>query len=88
MAIDHDTLYTCDPDSTFKERVTKLSNREHQVIRLAMDGLTNKDIGTKLDISYRTVEVHRRHACAKLGAENSSHMARIYIEGVTGVPLP
>jgi len=86
MSMQHD--YTCDPDSSFTDRVKRLSPREHQVIRMAMDGLTNKAIGTKLQLSFRTVEVHRRHACAKLGAENSSHMARIYIEGITGVALP
>ena len=45
----------------------QLSQRELDVIKLAAKGLTNKDIATKLHLSYRTVEGHMRDIFNKLG---------------------
>jgi DNA-binding NarL/FixJ family response regulator len=45
----------------------ELTEREHEVLRLAACGLHNKDIGRKLYISVRTVEGHLSHILAKLG---------------------
>jgi len=58
-------------------RITSLSDREKQVLSLMIDGLPSKSIATRLDISARTVEVHRAHLMAKLGASNLSHTLRI-----------
>lgn len=45
----------------------RLTEREREVLRLVAEGLVNKDIGTRLGISYRTVEVHRAHIVQKTG---------------------
>jgi len=45
--------------------IEKLTTREHQVMDLLSQGHTNKMIGEKLDISPRTVEVHRQHILQK-----------------------
>jgi non-specific serine/threonine protein kinase len=52
-----------------------LSARENDVARLVAEGLANKAIATRLQLSVRTVEVHVRHALAKLGLENRTQLA-------------
>ena len=44
-----------------------LTPMEHDVVGLARQGLSNKDIGAKLFISPRTVQTHLTHVYAKLG---------------------
>ena len=47
--------------------VNSLTLREFQVLELVMDGLSNREIGDKLSISPRTVEIHRSKALIKMG---------------------
>jgi DNA-binding NarL/FixJ family response regulator len=47
-----------------------LSARERQVARLAVDGLTAREIGEQLFISSRTVETHLANVYAKLGVRS------------------
>lgn len=44
-----------------------VTEREGQILRLIVDGLTNKQIAEKLCISPKTVENHRTNIMAKLG---------------------
>ena len=55
-----------------------LSPREHEVIRMLADGLTDRDIADALTISPRTVETHVSSIIHKLGARNRSEAARRY----------
>ncbi len=48
--------------------VEQLTDREHDVLRLAAKGFTNKAIGMQLAISDRTVQGHLAHIFAKLQA--------------------
>lgn len=48
------------------DRISRLTEREHDVMRLMADGLPNKLIADRLDISIRTVEVHRARVQDKL----------------------
>ena len=41
-------------------------------------GDTCKAIANQLDISHRTVEIHRAHVMDKTGASNLAELARIY----------
>jgi non-specific serine/threonine protein kinase len=52
-----------------------LSVRELEVAGLVAEGLANKAIASRLHLSVRTVEVHVRHALAKLGLENRTQLA-------------
>lgn len=51
-------------------RVDCLTDREREVFLLSMEGLSCKNIGLKLALSYRTVEIHRSRICAKLEVAN------------------
>jgi non-specific serine/threonine protein kinase len=55
--------------------VDGLSARELEVSRLVAAGLPNKAIAARLQLSVRTVEVHVRHALAKLRLENRTQLA-------------
>lgn len=45
----------------------KLTSREREVLHLAAQGITNAEIGKRLFISPRTVEIHRASMMRKLG---------------------
>jgi DNA-binding NarL/FixJ family response regulator len=44
-----------------------ITNREQEVLRLMAAGHSNKEIAARLDISIKTVEVHKGNAMRKLG---------------------
>ena len=57
-----------------------LTQREREVLRHVVSGETNKEIAAHLGLSYRTVEVHRRHIMEKVGARNAAELVRLAIE--------
>jgi FixJ family two-component response regulator len=61
----------------------ELTPREREVLELAKRGLGNKEIARKLDISYRTVEIHRSRVMHKTGARNLLELVRLS-ESVSG----
>jgi two-component system response regulator NreC len=48
------------------DRYDALTNREREVLQLAAEGYTNTEIGKRLFISPRTVEIHRANMMHKL----------------------
>lgn len=58
-------------------RLAMLTEREIEVMNLAVAGHTSKEIAQRLGISYRTVEIHRAHVMQKTGASNMLELARI-----------
>ena len=65
-------------------RFQSLSGREHQVVSAMADGLTNKLIARRLEISPRTVEIHRANAIGKLGVSSSSEAIILAIAAANG----
>lgn len=57
-------------------QISKLTPREHDVLLCLVDGATNKAIAEKLDISARTVEIHRANLMEKLDADSLSTVLR------------
>lgn len=60
-----------------KAMLESLTGREHDVISGMAEGLSNKAIAQRLEISSRTVEVHRAHALDKLGVATSNQAIRL-----------
>jgi two-component system, LuxR family, response regulator FixJ len=75
-------LFRCRRDATLRARsnMERLSQREREVISALSEGLTNRSIALRLNISPRTVEIHRTNALGKMGAANSYDAIRIAIE--------
>lgn len=57
-----------------------LTARERQILALVADGATNREIGTQLGISTRTVEAHRDSLMRKLGIRTVAGLTRLAIE--------
>ncbi len=57
--------------------VALLSPRELEVLRLVVDGETNKAIAAKLRISEKTVEKHRSRIMDKTGARQAAELVRL-----------
>jgi two-component system response regulator FixJ len=60
-----------------RQRLTTLTPRERDVLDGVVSGWTNRAIAQSLNISQRTVELHRAHLMEKLGARNASQLVRI-----------
>lgn len=58
-------------------RLAHLTDREREVMQLAITGHQNKDIARQLGISHRTVEVHRARIMHKTGATSLLELARM-----------
>jgi FixJ family two-component response regulator len=59
------------------ERIARLTEREREVMALAIEGLTNKEVARQLGISHRTVEIHRARIMQKTGAESLIDLVHI-----------
>ena len=58
-------------------RLATLSAREREVLDLILSGNMNKVIADKLNISMRTVEVHRAHIFDKMQVKTAVELARL-----------
>jgi two-component system response regulator DctR len=63
--------------SSMQERLAELTERERDVLRLVTQGLPNKLIADQLDISVRTVEVHRARVFDKMGVKSAVELANL-----------
>ncbi len=62
-----------------RTRLRELSPREKEVLRLAADGLGNKDIANQLVVSLETVKTHMKSIIKKLEALNRTHAVALGI---------
>lgn len=63
-----------------KKRIDKLSKREREVLLSVANGMSSHKIAEQLDISPRTVEIHRSNMLNKMGANNTSEAIRFAVE--------
>lgn len=61
-------------------RLADLTERERDVMHLVVEGLPNKLIADQLDISVRTVEVHRSRVFEKMNVKSAVELANLLRE--------
>jgi len=61
-------------------QLSKLTERELDVLKLISEGLSNKEIGEKLFISHRTVDTHRTNLMKKLDVHNIAGLIKFAIK--------
>ena len=61
------------------ENKQQLSDRESEVLRLIALGYSNKEIAASLDLSVKTIEVHKANAMRKLGISSRIDIVRYAI---------
>ncbi|MFB9990961.1 response regulator transcription factor [Deinococcus oregonensis] len=68
-----------------RERLSRLTAREHEVLRGMLNGQTSKQTARALEISARTVETHRASLFAKLEAKSLAGVIRLALAGEEAV---
>lgn len=67
--------------SSVTVRLSELTDRERSVMHLVVEGLPNKLIADQLDISVRTVEVHRSRVFEKMQVKSAVELANLLRTG-------
>jgi two-component system, LuxR family, response regulator FixJ len=79
MKQDGENRSTVARHSEVLHRLESLTARERQVMDLVVDGAANKVIAIDLDLSERTVEIHRAKVMEKMGARSVAHLVKMHI---------
>ena len=61
-----------------RERLSRLSPREEEVLAVLLQGKTNKEAAKDMDLSPRTVEIHRKNIMAKTGTKTLVEVGNLY----------
>ncbi|MET0377903.1 MAG: response regulator transcription factor [Spongiibacteraceae bacterium] len=75
--LDRDNRQSLQSRQDIAARLSSLTPRELEVLRLMVEGKANKVIAIDLNISQRTVEIHRARVMEKLGANSLAHLVRM-----------
>jgi FixJ family two-component response regulator len=67
-----------------EKRLASLTPREHEVMELIVEGRPNKVIAGDLDVSQRTVEIHRARVMEKMKASSLAHLVRMVMRANQG----
>lgn len=70
-----------------RERIARLSPREHEVLMGLIEGRPNKVIAHQLDLSPRTVEIYRANMMEKLDVSSLSEALRLAYAAEVAVPV-
>jgi two-component system, LuxR family, response regulator FixJ len=60
-------------------RLETLTPRERQVMDMVVDGSANKVVAIDLNLSERTVEIHRAKVMEKMGARSVAHLVKLHL---------
>jgi len=71
------TLQTLRSKQSLQHNLADLTERERDVMHLVVEGLPNKLIADQLDISVRTVEVHRARVFDKMNVKSAVELANL-----------
>lgn len=67
-----------------RRRVESLTPREKQVMDMIVEGKANKVIAFDLDLSQRTVEIHRAHVMEKMQTKSLAELVRMVLVAEEG----
>lgn len=62
------------------KKETALTAREIEIIKHLYDGYSAKEVGDKLNVSYRTIETHRNNILRKLGFNNTAELIKYAVK--------
>jgi DNA-binding NarL/FixJ family response regulator len=62
------------------DKISPLSFREQEVLRMLAEGVTVKVIAAKLDVSTKSIDTYRQRLMRKLGAENSAQLIQYAVK--------
>ena len=62
-----------------QERIASLTPRELEIMDMMIDGNANKVIAIELDISQRTVEIHRSRVMQKMGTHSLAQLVQMVL---------
>jgi FixJ family two-component response regulator len=79
MQLDEENRSSLQHQQAIQERMNALTPREMGVMQLMVEGKANKVIAFDLNISQRTVEIHRARVMEKLNANSLAHLVRMYM---------
>jgi two-component system, NarL family, response regulator NreC len=68
--------YIQQSSETIEDPYKRLSNREREVLQLAVEGHTSTEIAARLFISTRTAELHRSNVMSKLSLHSQNDLVR------------
>ena len=77
IELDRESRLGLQERQAIRSRIESLTPRELDVLRLMVEGRANKVIAADLDISQRTVEIHRARVMEKLAAKSLAHLVRM-----------
>jgi RNA polymerase sigma factor (sigma-70 family) len=77
-----------DQRARFDQRRAILTPREREIMELVVAGQHNRDIAQSLNISPRTVEVHKARMLAKLEVQNLPDLVRLCMAATSGPSAP
>jgi len=67
-----------------RKEVVKLTGKEREILQLIAEGLTSKEIATRLNLSLNTAHAHRNNIMQKLDLHKQTDLVRYAIkEGIT-----
>jgi two-component system nitrate/nitrite response regulator NarL len=75
----HEQLAAREQSAITSNALMTLTDREHQIMRLVSEGLSNKEIGRRLNITGGTIKVHLHHIFQKLEINNRTVLAALAI---------
>jgi len=70
------------------ERIRTLTSREMEVMELVVKGVTNRRIAEGLELSERTVEIHRARMMRKMVARTLPDLVKMVTRGRAGPTVP
>ncbi len=62
--------------AAIREKLSKLSRREHEVLDGILDGLSNKEMARKLNVSPKSIEVYRGNLMSKMDVYCVQHLVK------------